>query len=112
MKALLVAYRLYLTGYRKIESDNEIPSDYSTLKDDDPYPITVFGLTKPISSNKISQYLNSEFYHYLTIYKNTKSYGLPYDNWLNAPRWLLNLIDKFDTINEEYNRYKTIKGIL
>jgi hypothetical protein len=105
---------LYLIGYRKIESDNEIPQDYSLLKekDDDPYPITIFGINKPISSNKISSYLTTEFYHYLTIYKNTKNYGLPYDNWLDTPSWLLNLIDKFDSINEEYSRYKTIKGIL
>jgi hypothetical protein len=102
-----------LIGYKKIESDNEVPADYSILKDNnDPYPITVFGLNKPISSNKISQYLNSEFYHYLNIYKNIKKFGLPYDNWLNAPHWLLNLVDKFDDINEEYNRYKAIKGII
>jgi hypothetical protein len=101
-------------GYRKIESDNEVPTNYSLLKEknDDPYPITVFGLNKPISSNKISKYLNTEFYHYLTIYKNTKNYGLPYDNWLDAPHWLLHLIDKFDSINEEYSRYKAIKGLL
>jgi hypothetical protein len=100
-------------GYRKVESDNEVPTDYSLVKEkDDPYPITIFGLANPVSSNKISNYLNSEFYHYLTIYKNTKKFGLPYDNWFNAPHWLLNLIDRFDFINEEYNRYKTIKGIL
>jgi hypothetical protein len=103
-----------LIGYRKLESDSEVPTNYSVLKEkeDDPYPITVFGLSKPISSNKISKYLNSEFYHYLTIYKNTKNYGLPYDNWLDSPHWLLNLIDRFDSITEEYNRYKAIKGIL
>jgi hypothetical protein len=100
-----------LIGYRKIESDSEVPTDYSLLKDD-PYPITVFGLSKPISSNKISKYLNSEFYHYLTIYKNTKNYGLPYDNWFSSPRWLLNLIDRFDSVSEEYNRYKTINGLI
>jgi hypothetical protein len=100
-------------GYRKLESDTEVPTDYSVLKEkDDPYPITVFGLQKPISSNKISNYLNSEFYHYLTIYKNIKKFGLPYDNWFSAPKWLLDLIDKFDTIAEEYTRYKAIKGIL
>jgi hypothetical protein len=105
---------LYLTGYRKLESDNEVPADHSLLKEkeDDPYPITIFGLNKPISSNKISKYLNEEFYHYLNIYKNTKKFGLPYDNWFYAPHWLLNLIDRFDDINEEYNRYKTIKGLI
>jgi hypothetical protein len=103
-----------LVGYRKLESDSEVPTDYSVLKEkeDDPYPVSIFGLNKPISSNKISHYLNPAFYHYLTIYKNIKSFGLPYDNWLDAPKWLLNLIDKFDLISEEYNRYKAIKGIL
>jgi hypothetical protein len=89
-------------GYRKIESDADVPPNYSTLKDDDPYPISVFGLSKPISSNKINNYLTPEFYHYLNIYKNTKSFGLPYDSWFDAPKWLLNLIDKFDAVRDEY----------
>jgi hypothetical protein len=103
-----------LAGYRKLESDSEVPENYSLLREqeDDPYPITVFGLSKPVSSNKVSQYLNSTFYHYLAIYKNIKNYGLPYDNWFNAPSWLLDLVDRFDSISEEYNRYKAIKGIL
>jgi hypothetical protein len=114
MRSLQVAYRLYLVGYRKIESDNEVPQDYSLLKEkeDDPYPINIFGLSKPISSNKISQYFNPEFYHYLNIYKNTKKFGLPYDNWLDAPHWLLHLVNTFDDITEEYTRYKTVKGII
>jgi hypothetical protein len=101
-------------GYRKLENDSEVPTDYSLIKEkqDDPYPITVFGLSKLLSTNKISQYLNQTFYHYLTIYKNIKNYGLPYNNWNEAPSWLLNLIDIFDSISDEYNRYKAIKGIL
>jgi hypothetical protein len=105
---------LYLIGYKKIGSDDEAPSNYSILKEkeDDPYPIIIFGLNKPISSNKISQYLNFEFYHYLMIYKNVKSFGLPYKSWFDAPYWLLDLIDKFDDVNEEYERYKKSKGYL
>jgi hypothetical protein len=114
MKVLLVAYRLYLMGYRKLESDNEVPSNYSVLKEreDDPYPIAVFGLSKPVSSNKISNYLNSEFYHYLTIYKNIKSFGLPYSSWLESPKWVLALYHAFTDIEAEYSRYKSVKGIL
>jgi hypothetical protein len=113
MRALLIAYRLYLTGYRKIESDDEAPADHSLLKEnDDPYPLTVFGLAKPVSSNKIGNYMTGEFYHYLKIYKNVKNYGLPYDNWFDAPRWLLDLVDRFDGVNEEYGRYKASKGIV
>jgi hypothetical protein len=103
---------LYLTGYKKIESGADVPQNYSLLKEDDPYPVTVFGLQRPVSSNKIPGYLTSEFYHYLTVYKNVKRYGLPYDTWLDAPNWLLDLVDRFDAVTEEYNRYKTAKGIL
>jgi hypothetical protein len=98
-------------GYKKIESDNETPPDYSAVKGDDPYPITVFGLRKPVSSGKIGGYLNAEFYHYLGIYKNVKNYGLPYGTWFDAPRWMLELIDRFDAVTEEYTRYKAVKGI-
>jgi hypothetical protein len=73
MKSLLVAYRLYLMGYRKLESDNEVPADYSRVKEDDPYPITVFGLSKPISSSKISRYLNPSFIIMSTFTKTLKS---------------------------------------
>jgi hypothetical protein len=74
--------------------------------------LTVFGIDKPISSNKIHKYLNEEFYHYLTIYKNIKNYGLPFKSWYDSPSWLLNLVDIFDDIKEEYIRYKTTKGII
>jgi hypothetical protein len=97
-------------GYRRIEADSETPANYSLLTDD-PYPITIFGLTKPISSNKISKYLTPEFYHYAEIYKNVKNYGLPW-NWLTAPRWLLEMINQFDDISDEYYKYKHIRGIL
>jgi hypothetical protein len=108
----LIAYRLYLIGYKKITDGTSVPRNHSVLKDDDPYPITVFGLDKPLSSNKIGNYLNGTFYHYLMIYKNIKRHGLPYKNWLDAPYWLLDLVDKFDGVSEEYARYRTIKGIV
>jgi hypothetical protein len=101
---------LYLTGYRKYEG--EVSQGYSVTSNDDPYPLTIFGLDKPISSNKISTYLTEEFYHYLVIYKNIKNYGLPFASWYDAPYWLLNLIDTFDDIKEEYSRYKAIKGLI
>jgi hypothetical protein len=104
-----------LVGYRKVESDSEVPTDYSLLKEkeDDPYPINIFGLSKPLSSNKISNYLNTEFYHYLNIYKNIKSFGLPFkDTWLDNPKWVLTLVHLFDDINEEYDRYKKVKGFI
>lgn len=112
MTALLTAYRLHLMGYKKLEGDTDVPQNYSLLKEDDPYPVTVFGLHKPVSSSKIPRYLTTGFYHYLTIYKNVKRYGLPYDTWLDAPNWLMDLLDRFDAVTEEYNRYKAAKGIL
>jgi hypothetical protein len=113
MRTLLTAYRLHLTGYRKIESGAGTPADCSLLKEkDDPYPVTVFGLAKPISSGKIGNYLTGEFYHYLKIYRNVKNYGLPYKSWFDAPRWLLDLADRFDGVNGEYGRYKASKGIM
>jgi hypothetical protein len=112
MKALLIAYRLHLTGYRRIESDDEAPEASPLKENDDPYPITVFGLGEPVSSGKIGRYLTGEFYHYLRIYKNVKNYGLPYGAWLDAPGWLLDLVDRFDGVTEEYGRYKAAKGIV
>jgi hypothetical protein len=46
------------------------------------------------------------------IYKNIKNYGLPFSSWYDAPHWLLDLVDTFDDIKEEYIRYKAIKGLV
>jgi hypothetical protein len=99
-------------GYRKAESD-EAPQNYSLLneKEDDPYPVTVFGLNNPLSSNRISKYLTPEFYYYINIYRNIKSFGLPYNNWIDSPKWLLDLINRFDDISEEFQRYKKVKNL-
>jgi hypothetical protein len=70
----------------------------------------VFGISKPIPSNKIGTYLNDSFYYYLNIYKNIKRFGLPYDNWTLSPKWLLKMIDVFDEIQNEYERYKISNG--
>jgi hypothetical protein len=57
--------------------------------------------------------LNSEFYYYLNIYKNIKSFGLPFkDTWLDNPKWVLDLVHLFDDINEEWIKYKAIKNIV
>jgi hypothetical protein len=101
-------------GYRRLESGTEVPHNYSLLKEkeEDPYPITVFGISKPLSSNRISSYLTQEFYYYVGIYRNIKSFGLPYRSWLDSPQWLLDLMNRFDDIHEEYERYKKVKGLL
>jgi hypothetical protein len=46
------------------------------------------------------------------LYKNIKNYGLPYKSFFDAPVWLLDLIETFDNIDEEYSRYKAAKGII
>jgi hypothetical protein len=101
-------------GYRKIENDTEIPLDYSVLKEkEDPYPVLVFGLSKPLSSNKISNYLTPGFYYYVDIYRNIQSFGLPLNGtWLDNPKWVLTLVHFFDDINEEYTKYKKVKGYI
>jgi hypothetical protein len=100
-----------LLGYRKLES--EIPTGYKATKSDDPYPVDIFGEDKPISDSKIGSYLNDDFYFYLNIYKNTKSFGIPhlYTSWLDAPRWLLQLMSLFDDITHEYELYKKSKRL-
>jgi hypothetical protein len=100
-------------GYNRIEGGDDVPQGHSSLEEhDDPYPVVVFGLNKPLSSGRIGNYLTGEFYHYVKLYRRVKNYGLPYRTWLDAPHWLLDLIDRFDGINEEYKRYKASKGIM
>jgi hypothetical protein len=100
-------------GYRKIESDSEeVPQGFTVTKESDPYPIEIFGVGT-MSDSKIGKYLTSEFYYYVTIYKNTKSFGLPFPGtWLNNPTWVLTLAQLFDDINEEYRKYKKSKGYI
>jgi hypothetical protein len=100
-------------GYRQFEKDKkDIPTGYKVTSKNDPYPVEVFS-EKTIPDTKIGEYLNSEFYYYLNIYKNIKSFGLPYPNsWLDNPHWLLSLVFLFDDIGIEYEKYKKIKSLI
>jgi hypothetical protein len=70
----------------------------------DPYPVFIFN-EKQISDTKIPQYLNNEFFYYLNIYLNIKSFGLPFNNWLDCPHWLLQLYRLFQDIEKEYENH-------
>jgi hypothetical protein len=91
-------------GYRRIEND-DISSEYNTIdtkEEDEPYPIEIFGESKRIQIKKIGTYLDNEFYYYINIYKNIKSFGLPYTNWIDSPNWITELVHMFDEIEKEY----------
>jgi hypothetical protein len=99
-------------GYRKIEGDTEVPKGFTVTTKSEPYPIEVVGVG-PMSDSKIGKYLTQDFYYYVTIYRNIKSFGLPFPGtWLNNPTWILTLVHLFDDINEEYSKYKKSKGYL
>jgi hypothetical protein len=64
---------------------------------DDPFPVTVPGEKKPVSSAKIGDYVNAELYHYWQFYTNTKHAGSPYSGgWLSFPEWIPQLLAFFD----------------
>jgi len=93
-------------GYRKLDT-REIPSGYksASAKNDDVYPISIFGEEKPIPNNKLGKYINDEFNFYNDIYNNVIDFGLPYENWVDAPHWVLDLHKMFKRVDEEYQSY-------
>jgi len=65
---------------------------------DDPWPIVVPGGDRPLSSNKIGEYVNGEFFHYYRFYLNTKHCGPPFaPGWTEWPAWVCQLIARFDS---------------
>ena len=97
-------------GYRKLE--NDIPSGYksaSAMNDDDIYPVSIYD-DKVIPNNKIGKYLCSDFFYYNDIYENNKLFGLPYQNWLEMPKWLIQLHRIFQQADLEYENYLVRKG--
>jgi hypothetical protein len=100
---------LYLTGYRKLDTE-DIPTGYKATTPSDPYPVKVFNEPKTIPDNKIGQYINEEFNYYMNIYLNIKSFGLPFNNWLDCPHWLLELYHLFQDTEKEYENYLIAKN--
>jgi hypothetical protein len=100
-------------GYRRLENDDgkDVATD-DGVDIDEPFPVMVFGLSKPIPSNKIGKYLTDSFFYYLNIYKNINRFGLPFDQWTDSPKWLLDMVHWFDDIKNEYEGHKKAKGFV
>ena len=72
---------------------------------DDPYPVVIAGIGKPIPSNKVEDYLGEEFEYYYGIYKRHKHLGAPYPGgWTEYPDWYCQLVITFDQVFEDEDR--------
>jgi len=49
--------------------------------------------------------MDDEFYYYNSIYENIKEFGLPYQNWLDAPPWVLQMYNFFKSVDNEFENY-------
>ena len=86
---------------------DEVPTGYKAVVPDeeDPYPIEIFG-EGVIPDNRLSEFLTKNIYFYIRFYNRIVSHGLPYDNWTDAPSWVLDLYDMFKTVEVEYENYR------
>jgi len=67
----------------------------------EPFPITLPGEEKSISSKKIEEYLSNDFFYYYDIYIKQKHHGKPFDGgWTELPEWYLQLVIHFDNAIE------------
>lgn len=65
----------------------------------DPYPVIVPGLSKPVVSTRVEDYVNGEFWFYYDFYVSFKHAGPPWAcGWLDWPPWVPRLIAVFDNI--------------
>ena len=92
-------------GYRKLDAIETVPDNYKITTPSDPYPVNIFNENKPIPDSKIGDYINDEFNYYLNIYENNKMFGLPYKNWFEMPKWLIDLHKLFNQIEAEFESY-------
>jgi hypothetical protein len=90
-------------GYRKLETE-DIPLNHNSTTPSDPYPISLSD-GKIIPDNKISKYLNDDFFYYINIYENIKEFGIPYKNWIEAPHWLLDMYKRLKQKEKQYENY-------
>ena len=91
-------------GYRRAESTETAPSRQSS----EPFPVSIFGEPKPIADNKIGKHLTDEIFYYIDIHRKIKKFGLPhiYRSWLDAPHWLMDLHDLFESTETEYEHWQ------
>jgi hypothetical protein len=72
--------------------------------DNDPYPLNVLGRVVP--SNKLREYNNNNFWHYLNFYARVKRVGNPFNRgWLEWPPWCVQLLMAFDVAQETVSAY-------
>jgi len=97
-------------GYRRVEEADAKPISQNKANNayaiNEPHPVSVFGVERPISEKKIGKYLTDDVFYYINIYENICNFGLPYDNWLSAPAWLLDMYKMFKLIEKEYEVYQ------
>jgi hypothetical protein len=74
------------------------------------FPVTLPGVEKILSSNKLKQYDTPELTYYFGVYCNTNRYGLPFSNWTETPVWLLRLMAAFDAAIRDCTEYRRKKG--
>jgi len=57
------------------------------------------GEDKPLASDKISGYVDAEFFYYYRFYANSKHCGPPFaGGWAQWPQWVCQLLCHFDNV--------------
>jgi len=93
-------------GYRRAEFALTPQGSNKTAVSDEPYPVDVFGETKPILDTKIGDYLTDDVFYYIDVYENNKAFGFPYKDWTEMPQWLIQLHKMFRRMEEEYEAWR------
>jgi len=105
-------------GYRRAEQADAKQADVMPVSQtktnnayaiNEPHPVEIWGEEKPISEKKLPKYLTDDVFHYIDIYENICNFGLPYDNWLSAPSWLLDMYKMFKSLEKQYEHHLASK---
>ena len=76
----------------------------------EPWPVPLPG-GSVISSRKIGEYLDEEFWHYYRVFANCEKFGLPHGGgWLDEPPWVIQLVSHFRDTVEQVRNWKMNKG--
>jgi hypothetical protein len=71
----------------------------------DPWPVRLPGEEKPVSSARVEEYVNGEFFYYYNFFSNCKHAGSPWPSgWLDWPPWTVQLMTAFDGIIDRERR--------
>jgi len=64
-----------------------------------------------LSSKKIGEYLDDEFWHYYRVFTNCENFGLPHGGgWLDEPPWVIQLVSHFRDTVEQVRNWNMKKG--